>query len=512
MICISDNKNKELVAKVMSQQAEVFDEIIIDDFWSNWCYSHYDIELFNEKFGFQLTEGKLLKALVRGDPVITSLWATYSSDLVYEVSKDFVIDPAKRVNPKLKITLKVAEWREDFYHRGLMLSRLKNIFDNIYVGTESREGTERYGSFYIVNFIRSIVKDKLLGAWFDQGNGFDWSVPTSVRSYIEQAWLSILSPIKEVTLFHAGSLMRYYDELTVHLSRKLKEIVEVRKGIMDEEAKDLGLLGIKVPAIQPMYAESSDRYIEDFLGMIGIPLKPDNEINEGDYVLITDKFLKQGDLFSLIDKKANILLTSSASEYIAKEYPELGFELLEDVIHARAFVKTESNAFYSSEHRRQSGFPVGPIINAKNISNVLLSVTDGEEIYPIIFEVKYRDSSIYVLNVTKYAPYLVEYYPEIVRQTIRDIAFNYLGFGIESLMPIVRVTSLLNVSLIPYRDNVLILNLNDYDISFILKVNRKKYTLLEENFEIEEKENLSLAKIRVSKDSAIKVRLKKTNG
>ncbi|TRM80670.1 hypothetical protein DJ531_11975 [Sulfolobus sp. A20-N-F6] len=486
VICISDDKNKELVGKVMSQQATIFDEIIIDDFWSNWCYSDHDVELFNERFGFSLTKERLIESIRKGDAMISSLWAVYSTELLLDVSKKYVVDVSRRVNPRVKITLKLPEWREDFYHRGLFLNKLKEMFDSIYVGTESREGTGRYGSFFIANFVKALVGDKLLGVWFDQGNGFNWSIPTAVKSYLEQALLSLLSLTREVTLFHAGSLLGYYNELTAELKSKLKGVIDLRNKLKGN------LSGIKVPVTQPIYSNSSDRYIEDYLGMIGIPLLPSNNFNEGDYVLITDKWIRQGDIFDLVRKKVSLILTSSATEVIAKGGYIDGLELVDDVIHVKAFIKGDK--FYSMDHRRQIGFPVGPIVDYKGKEEILLYATDGNRSYPVLHKIAYDNSIVYLLSLTKYTPYLVEYYPEIVRQTMRDIVYDYLGFTLESDMP------LFNVCLIPYDKRVIVLNMNDYDIEIKFRIRDNLANVKTDN---------QLNKVRVPKGNFIDIQLKR---
>lgn len=505
--CISDDKNKELISKVMSQQAEVFDEIIIDDFWANWCYSEHDIKLFNKKFGFNFTKDRFIRS-INSDPTLNALWSIYSADLLSYVSVNFVINPSRKVNKNVKIILKVAEWREDFYHRGIMLDKMKELFDYIYVGTESREGTAKYGSFYIVNFVKSLVENKLLGAWFDQGNGYNWSLPASVTSYLQQAWFSALSPVKEITLFHALSLLEY-EELTNALKNELPKIRNIRGQIK-------GLpLGIKVIPLQPIIPNSSDRYIEDYLGMIGIPLIPSNDINERDYVLVNETLIRQGDIFSLIEKKVNLLITSAASQLLAngilgdEGIKLLGLDnskpIIRRVIEGKAFIK--DGRYFSNEHRRQRGFPIGPIFNLKQ-GDIILGISNGKRVFPAIYRTKYKDSIIYVLSVTKFIPYLVDYYPEIVRQSIRDIFYEYIGFSIESS------NNLGYVSLIPFIHSktysVIIINMNDFDTEFWLKIS-KDYNIFNNSIDnkVEEMDKYNKVKIRLKKNEILKLGINK---
>lgn len=133
--CISDERNQEVFAKAVELQALIFNEVLIDDFWANWCYSQRDVNAFNAMFGFKLSREELVKKLL-SDPVIESLWAKYSADLLTRVSQA-IVDRARDANRNVKVILKVAEWREMFYHRGLKLDAMARVFDGIYILAQS---------------------------------------------------------------------------------------------------------------------------------------------------------------------------------------------------------------------------------------------------------------------------------------------------------------------------------------------------------------------------------------
>ncbi len=477
VICLNDERNLAMLTEVMAHAASVFNEVLIDDFWANWCYCDVCIERFNREYGLSLTPEELRRAVERSDPVIMAYWAEYSSRILEDVSRRFIVEPARRANADIKVVLKVAEWRESFYHRGLFFERLKNVFDGFYVGTESREGTLRYGAFYTASYVREFVGDMLLGAWFDTFNGYDFSLPINPETYVEQAWMSVLGPVDEVTLFHLGNLMDVSRRRHVkRLMKSMPEMMRVREAL---DGEPIGLLTL---AVQQPQAPLYDRYLEDALGIIGVPLKPvkPSSVKNGDYVLLTEKDVRRVGLKLLLDRGANLVVTSAAALLLARGIAgPLGLEVLglrgdhgvlHEVFDARMFIY--GGRFFSEGHRRQYVAPVGPILDAEGVRPLLLA-SDGVQSYPVIYVNTYGGSRIYVLSVTKYAPYLVKHYPEPIREAVRDIAMEYLGFKLECVkQPIT------NLSVFPRMDgSIALINMNYYPLRLRLVVDMEKNRL-----------------------------------
>ena len=484
--CISDDGNKSLIAEAMRRLASHFDEILIDDFWAQWCHSDRDVELFNSMYGLNLTRESLMDAMRRGDKRILTLWAGYSTKMLSEVSREFVVKPAREVNRNIKVNLKVAEWREDFPHRGLALSEMANIFDGIYVGTESREGTEQYGSLFIVDYVRAIVGDKLKGAWFDTFNGiFSW-VTIDVGIYLRQLWYTALSTIGEIVLFDAWSLTLSSRERHVDA---LSSDLPMAKAMFNEQSE--AKLGLLAPASQAT-GMVFDRYIHDYLGMIAVPLRPANisQVKRGDYVIVTEHVVDSIDLARLVNNGVNLVVTSGASELIASgALGEFGLRLLGlsrndpmiaptmDALYFKQYAKPidigvepHEYTIHSYTHRRQGAFPIGPILNVER-GKVILSVSDGSGEYPVAYYNELGNSRIYVMNVTKYGPYLKEYYPEVARRVIRDVAMEYIGLRLDALGSMT-----FNISLIPYANgNVAIYNANNHPVKAVLNVDTGRF-------------------------------------
>ncbi|MEN8191428.1 MAG: hypothetical protein ABFS12_01345, partial [Bacteroidota bacterium] len=116
-------KTQNDLKKVVKMAAGVFDEFIVDDFLCTADTSD---------------ESKAAK----GD----KSWSQYRRDLLTELSTEIFIKPAKEVNPNIKMIIKYPQWYDRFHLFGYELAREPQLFDQVWVGTESRgQYTQRYG-------------------------------------------------------------------------------------------------------------------------------------------------------------------------------------------------------------------------------------------------------------------------------------------------------------------------------------------------------------------------------
>lgn len=448
--CIDDEKNLQIFEKAIINQAKVFDEILIDDFWANWCYSKEQIEEFNKIYGLSL-DSKQLRYLLSFDHEIARLWSEYSKSLLASASKR-LYSKAKEINSNVKVVLKVAEWREQFLHRGLDLKLMTQIFDGLYIGTESREGTIRYGSLFIIDYVRALVGDKLKGAWFDSYNGLGIPTVITPEIFVEQLWYSFLGKVDEVTFFQGieyvvqevgeesksvGSIPQSIESRADHVKlveRDLLLLKRIENLITDEKR------GLVVPAIQIPIANPSDNYVEDVLGYMGIPItsKPIDKTAEGEVVLVKGFTTKYIDVDGLLRKGISIVLTTGAVEDLVKGVQSLDLigvdkyaPIVKDVVDAVAF--TDGKIISSRSHRRPHLYPLGPILNIdKNAIVHLYAVDKFGNRYPALYEIKYEKASIIVAPILKYPLALSSTFPEIARQTLRDVVAKFVGIKIET--------------------------------------------------------------------------------
>lgn len=237
-------KTQNDLKEVIKLTAGVFDEFIVDDFL---CTADTSDE----------------SEIAKGD----RSWSQYRRDLLTKLSSDIFIEPAKKVNPNIKMIIKYPQWYDRFHLFGYDLSREPELFDKVWVGTESRgQYTQRYGyvqpyeGFVNYRWIKDIVGDKIGGAWFDHGD-------CDQNDFIEQAYQSVLAGAKEIVLFN------YFDFVNGHkghhlLRYQFKQLADLAKSVAENPVDG-------VAAYKPVNSDAGgDLYIMDFIGTLGIPLVP----------------------------------------------------------------------------------------------------------------------------------------------------------------------------------------------------------------------------------------------
>ncbi|MCA9413229.1 MAG: hypothetical protein KC944_18590 [Candidatus Omnitrophica bacterium] len=235
---------RDLIKDLFEAMAGQFDEIMVDDFFLTDDTSEVSVE-------------------AKGD----RSWSEYRLELMTQVSKDFAVGPAKAVNPKVSVTLKYPQWYERFHLYGYNVATQPEIFDRIWVGTETRNpDTPRFGfvqpTMGQMNFrwLSSLGGDKVQGAWFDP-------LDCHEEVYLMQAYQSVLAGAKHLTLFNLGEYMDGNPVLDEFRGRR--DAVVQLHGIVGN-LRPLGIAGFKPPNRDP----GQDAYLFDFLSAVGLPLIP----------------------------------------------------------------------------------------------------------------------------------------------------------------------------------------------------------------------------------------------
>jgi hypothetical protein len=248
--CYTDEPTQEHVQEIFEYTASMFDEIMIDDFWFTDCRCDDCRQ-------------------ARGD----KSWPQYHCDLMVKVSRERVLQPAKAVNPKVKIIIKYPQWYDQFHNRGYEVVQETADFDRIWVGTETRDyadkrwgGTVQYEAYYIMRWLGAVGGAKCGGGWFDPFG-------THEATYVEQARQTVLADAKEMLLFCYGALLRGTGPANVEkLRTEVPDLFRLAKLVRHQP-----LRGIAAP--KPPNSDASDeQYAYDFVGMLGLPLVPTDEI------------------------------------------------------------------------------------------------------------------------------------------------------------------------------------------------------------------------------------------
>jgi len=94
------------------------------------------------------------------------------------VSRERILEPARAVNPGVKIIIKYPQWYDDFHNRWYEVLRETADYDKIWVGTETRDYDNKrwgrkaqYEAYYIMRWLWEIGGSKtgggrILYAWF----------------------------------------------------------------------------------------------------------------------------------------------------------------------------------------------------------------------------------------------------------------------------------------------------------------------------------------------------------
>jgi len=245
--CYTDRKTQERLEEIFRYAAELFDVVMIDDFWFTDC------------------ECDECKA-ARGD----RSWTEYRLDLMNRVSRERVIAPARAVNPRVKLIIKYPEWYERFHERGYDVVNETEMFDVAWIGTETRDPDNsrwgkkpQFGAYWLSLWTRAFSGDKLGGGWFDP-------LGTTPNTYVEQARQTILGLCPESMLFCYGALRRDHgpDDVAA-LRRELPPLIDLAAFVKGETPRGLGTYR------PPNTPAGEDMYVFNFLGMLGLPMTVD---------------------------------------------------------------------------------------------------------------------------------------------------------------------------------------------------------------------------------------------
>ena len=248
--CYTDVPTQKHVQEIFEYTASMFDEIMIDDFWFTDCQCE-----------------ECQKA--RGD----KSWPQYHCDLMVRVSRERILQPARAVNPNVKIIIKYPQWYDQFHNRGYEVVQETADFDRIWVGTETRDyadkrwgGDVQYKGYYLMRWLGVIGGTKCGGGWFDPFG-------THEATYVEQARQTVLADAKEMLLFCYGALQQGTGPANVvKLRTEIPGLFQLAKLVRNQP-----LRGIAAPK-PPNSEAGNEQYVYDFGGMLGLPLVPTNEI------------------------------------------------------------------------------------------------------------------------------------------------------------------------------------------------------------------------------------------
>ena len=237
--CYTDPAHRREYLRVVREAAQVFDEIILDDFFFTSCRCEMCIA----------AKGKLS-------------WKDFRQSQMKAFSEEIVAE-AKAVNPRMNFIIKYPNWYESHQETGYNPGIQKDIFDMIYTGTETREPfyasqhLQRYESYSVMRLLENAAPGRNGGGWIDLGGSSD-----NISRFLEQAEFTLLGKAKELTLFNFPSL------LTSPVLPAMDILFRRVDAFLDQAGQPVG-----TTVWEPFDAEGEDQLCS-YLGMCGAVLEP----------------------------------------------------------------------------------------------------------------------------------------------------------------------------------------------------------------------------------------------
>ncbi|HVO73884.1 MAG TPA: hypothetical protein VMT35_07665 [Ignavibacteriaceae bacterium] len=243
--CFNNAEDLASLEKRMRSLAQVFDTIILDDWLFTTCVDEKSVK----------DRGNLS-------------WADYRTKLILEQSKKYIINPAKKVNPKVKVIIKYPNWYEGHRENGYDVYNETNLFDQMAVGIETRgrmfhdQHIPVYSGYIFQKWFSSVDPGKWVGSWLD-----NYEMKGLENDYVAQAWQAVLAQAPEIILWCAGQLYSTGPSSDVypHLIDMLPDF-DKAAGMLKGNSRG-------VPIYLP-YGSSGEYNIFGYLGMAGVPLDP----------------------------------------------------------------------------------------------------------------------------------------------------------------------------------------------------------------------------------------------
>jgi len=378
--CYSDPEQRAKFKQIVQFTAKNFDEVILDDFFFTNCKCD-----------------KCIRA--KGD----KSWTQFRLELMDQAGRELVMDAAREVNPKVKVTIKYPNWYDHFQNLGFNLETQPKYFDKIYTGTETRDAVysnqhlQPYHGYSIIRYFDNIKPGGNAGGWVDSGG------MRHLDRYTEQLWLTLFAKAPEITMFDIRQLYQpvpngdgtvTQDSMLARLAGYTFEQVD---GFIGQLGKPIG-----VKVYKPFHS-SGDDFLPSYLGQAGIPMDIVPRFPaEAKTVLLTEASAKDPNLVGKIRKQLmdgkDVVITSGLLN-------KLQGKGIEDIVELDYTGKTVATQDFLV--RFMTAHADTPIL----IPNIRYATNDAWEIVsgltspsktsgsPILLQCKYSNGTLYVLTI-----------------------------------------------------------------------------------------------------------------
>jgi len=367
---------QRVLAEAVAASARVFDEVIIDDFL---CSGDMSAE----------------SDAARG----SRDWGTYRRDLLTGLSTSMILEPARAARPDVTVIIKFPQWYDLFHVFGYDPERQSQLFDKVYIGTETRGPyTQRFGftqpteAFINFRWLSAIAGDKTGGAWFDHAD-------CNGEEFVDQAWQSVLAGARELILFSYPALV---DGHPGHepFRRDFEALAGLARTVRDHPV--VGIPAYKPPNSPP----GGDMYLMDHLGMLALPVVPTPRFPSASSVILlptqaaTDPGLTEK-LTEFFKKPGRTAVLTTGLLATAKDGEALS--RLAGVAWPRDAMPLRVNEIKVGEgtHAIEKGLDLGGNLHTTGARVLLEALHDGETV-PFLTEFEQDGRRLLVLNAQTY--------------------------------------------------------------------------------------------------------------
>lgn len=406
--CWADPADREHFRKVVAMTAGIFDELIFDDLFMYNCRG-------------------LLDQKARGDRG----WTEYRLEAMKDVGENLVVKNAKSVNPKINLIFKPPNWYDQYQFAGYNLEAQPKVFDMIYTGTETRDAEntvqhlQPYQSYGLMRYFEHIKPGKMGGGWVDPG------ARQTLTRFAEQLEDTLFAKGKEITIWSWGGLLESLPQADGS-ARLTSVLSEVAGDSYDKMDSFLGKLGnpYGVAGYKP-YNSSGEPYLQNYIGMLGIPMDMYPEFPEDrDTILLTEQAKSDPRIVDKIWKHINAGKTVVITSGLLKALQGKGIDRIVDVEYTERTVITNKFDFRRIMDEEPANYYYSPTdivlpqltYGLVDTEEIIQAIYKDESRYPVLLQVRgLEKGKFFILTIPENESDLYQFPPEVLSQIRRDL-------------------------------------------------------------------------------------------
>ena len=432
--CYSDPEHRKMVQEIAEHTARHFDDFILDDFFFTSCKSDIEIK-------------------AKG----SQSWSDYRTKLMTEAGQTLVLQPAKKVNPNVKVIIKYPNWYDHFQGLGFDLKNGPRLFDGVWTGTETRDPgnaqhLQNYLSYNVVRYYENLRPGHNGGGWVDAGGS-----ELGMDRYAEQLWLTMFAKAPEMILFAYNQLLDVkirpehctpwqgqgtsfsYDDMMKPVrsadGQQVQPTTIARAaGVTFEQIdKFVHKLGkpVGIKSYKP-YHSLGDDFLPNYLGMIGLPMDMYPEFPTDQQVVLLTEQAKYDPVLlpkmkAQLQKGGDIVITSNLLKAIPEqiaEIAELRCSDLKALVNDFGSLGKSGRDLLIPQVRYQTN-------DAWELASAGRPLKGGVSGYPMLLRALYSKGSLYVITIPDDMGNLYDL-PEGVLNIFRRVMSQDLPVRIEA--------------------------------------------------------------------------------